>query len=486
MKVRCFALVAALVPLAAAGSGAAPSAPPVLHPCPPASQQPSGALCGQVPVPEDRAVKNGRQIALSVVVLPSRSPAGKGDPIFALAGGPGVGGTRLAVSYPRLYDMLQNDHDIVLVDQRGTGSSRPLFCGSSDPAQVPGRTLEELPDDQTLTQCRDRLAKEADLKQYTTAAAADDLEAVRQAFGYSKINLLGVSYGTRVGLEYLRRYRASVGAIALSGVFSPSYRYALNGPLESQQALERLFAMCAADVSCHDAFPRLGAEVDAIFAALDKKPASATLPMGDGQAPIKVTIPRKVFARQLAALLASREDLTVLPIALHSAAAGDFVPFAGLAIVREVSRNPQADGMALSVICAQDAAALTPAAISTATRGTFVRDDRAQFFKRACAIWPHGTPNQAAATAVKTDVPALLISGALDPITPSSYAADVARTLPKSAHVVVANVAHVPANPCVHGLVTTFLKDKSAADLDTSCAAKIPALKFATSMPKVQ
>jgi pimeloyl-ACP methyl ester carboxylesterase len=274
--------------------------------------------------------------------------------------------------------------------------------------------------------------------------------------------------------------------MALSGIFPPSYRYALNGPLESQQALERLFAMCAADATCHDAFPRLAADVEAVFAALDKKPASATLPIGDGQPPLKVTLSRRVFARELAALLTSREDLTVLPLALHNAAAGQFDAFAGIAIVRELTRNPQADGMALSTICAQDAAAPTPAAITAATRGTFLQGERAQFFKRACAIWPHGPADAAAAEPVRADVPALLISGALDPVTPSSYAAAVARTLSQSTHVVVSNVAHVPANPCVHGMVAGFLKDGSAKNLDTACAAKIPALKFATTMPKVQ
>jgi pimeloyl-ACP methyl ester carboxylesterase len=212
----------------------------------------------------------------------------------------------------------------------------------------------------------------------------------------------------------------------------------------------------------------------------------AAPPLAEGSRRSRSSISRKVFARELASLLASREDVTVLPLVLHGAATGDFMPFAGLAIVRETSRNPQADGTALSVICAQDAASLTPAAIAAATKGTFLRDDRAQFFKRACGIWPRGASDAGATSAVRADVPVLLISGALDPAAPSSYAADVARTLPKSVHVIVANVSHVPANPCVHGMVAGFLKAGSTQGLDTACAAKFPPLKFATSMPKVQ
>src|SRR5262245_47558178 len=110
--------------IAAASLAAAAAAPPVaLRPCPSDREQPSGALCGEIAVPENRAKTGGRQIALSVVVLPGRSPSAKTDPVFGVAGGPGAAGTRLAIAYPRLYDMLQNDHDIVLVDQRGTGGS---------------------------------------------------------------------------------------------------------------------------------------------------------------------------------------------------------------------------------------------------------------------------------------------------------------------------------------------------------------------------
>ena len=124
------AMAAFLVPIqvSASGRGVARVTGTALRPCPTERQQPAGSMCGEVSVPEDRGIKGGRQIALSVVVLPGRSAAGRADPIFGIAGGPGIGSTRLAVSYPRLYDALQADHDIVLVDQRGTGDSHPLKC----------------------------------------------------------------------------------------------------------------------------------------------------------------------------------------------------------------------------------------------------------------------------------------------------------------------------------------------------------------------
>jgi len=474
--------IALLVMLAAAPP---PDTPAALRPCPAASEQPSGALCGQVSVPENRAVNGGRQIALNVVVLPSRSAAGKSDPVFGLAGGPGFAATRLALSYPRLYDLLQNDHDIVLVDQRGTGASNPLFCSNADPEQSPARVLSEWPDDAALTQCRDRLAKIADLKQYTTSAAVDDLDAVRQALGYSRINLLGVSYGTRVALEYLRRYPARVRAAALNGVFPPAYRAGLNGPRESQQALQKLFSLCAADSTCSGAFPKLAADYATARAALDKAPANAAIPLPDGQM-LNATLSRSVFVRELGILLMFREDLMALPLVIHAAGGGDFMPFAALALSRELSRNLQADGLMLSVQCASDPQALSAAAVTAATRDTFAGDARARFLKRACAIWPRGTEPAAMAAPVRSETPVLLISGALDPVTPPPHAEEVVKLLPGGLHVVVANVGHVPANPCVHGMIAGFLKTGTAKGLDTGCAAAFPALKFATAMPKVQ
>jgi len=478
MMTACFAL---LVTLAAAGSGNGVT----LRPCPAASEQPSGALCGQVSVPEDRGVKGGRQISLSVVVLPSRSPAGKSDPVFGLAGGPGIGATRLAVSYPRLYDMLQNDHDIVLVDQRGTGDSNPLVCGA-DLSKNPGRVLDEWPDDKALTECRDQLTKTADLRQYTTSAAVDDLEAVRQALGYEKIDLLGISYGTRVALEYGRKYTARVRAMALNGVFSPAYRVGFNGPRESQQALQNLFGLCARDAACSGAFPRLADDFATVTTALEKAPAAATLPLAEGQPPMKVAISRRVFARELGQMLLMRDDLTAVPLVIHAAAVGDYVPFAGLAIMRQLARNPPADGAALSVLCSDGGSPMNAADLTAATRGTFQRDDRAQFLKHACAIWPRAAGAALSATPVRAVTPALLISGALDPIVPQTYAAEVAKGLPNSLHVTVANVAHVPANPCVHGMLAAFLKSGTTNGLETGCAAGIPPLKFVTSLPKVQ
>jgi len=474
----CAAVLSAAVPTASA-------APPALKPCPAASQQHSGALCGQVSVPENRAKAGGRQISLNLVVLPGRSASAKSDPVFGIAGGPGAASTRLSLAFPRLYDMLQNDHDIVLVDQRGTGESNPLSCQTADLTKTPEAALAEM-DNAAITACRDRLARTADLAQYTNAAAVEDLDAVRQALGYARVNLLANSYGTRVALEYLRRYPAQVRTIAMNGVFAPEYRLGLHGSREAQQSLDDVIAKCAAIADCNAAFPKAGADVASVLAAFEKGPATASVPTGDGRT-VKITLTRAIFVRELRQLLSSRDGIQALPLLFHTAASGDYMPFAAAALERALARSGQADGTALSILCSSDAAVPYPAAaLAQGTRGTFLRDERAQFLKRACAVWPHAAATAAASTPVKGNTPALLISGALDPVTPPAFAASVAKSLPNSANVVFQNAAHVLANQCVHGILTAFFKSGSASGLDTSCVAAFPALRFMTSMPKVQ
>jgi len=375
---------------------------------------------------------------------------------------------------------MQADHDVVLVDLRGTGRSNPLVCTSVDMQTAPGRALDDLPDNAALTACRDRLAKNADLKQYTLNAAVLDLEAVRVALGYGKINVLAISYGTRLGLEYVRKFGTQVRALALSGVVAPSQVWGLTYPRTSQVALQRVFDACAAQPDCQKAFPGLSKDLSTALAALDKAPAQASVSIADNLPAIKVTVSRATFTRELAQFLLIRDDTGAIPLIVHQAATGDFMPFAALALQRHAVRPQAADGLQLSLACTHDAPLFTPAAVTASAQGTFSRDDRAEFLRRACAIWPHGTA--AALTPITSAVPTLLISGSLDPLTPPSNAAAVAKTLSNSVQLVIENASHVPANACVNGAIQAFFKIGATTAVDASCKSALPPVKFVTSL----
>ena len=153
----------------------------------------------------------GRQIELNIAIIPaiSRSPAP--DPMFFLAGGPGEAATQSYIAIASAFGSIRTKRDIVLVDQRGTGGSHPLECSNS--------YQEDDDESDYLSACLSQL--DADPRLYTTSIAMQDLDQVRDALGYEKINLYGASYGTRAALVYLRMFPEHVRTIILDGAAPP-------------------------------------------------------------------------------------------------------------------------------------------------------------------------------------------------------------------------------------------------------------------------
>src|SRR6266487_7101069 len=161
-------------------------------------------LCGKLTVFENRQTRTGRTIDLNVVLLPAFDPKNKAEPLFDLAGGPGVAATSRAIFYATEGREYRRKHDIVLVDQRGTGQSNPL---TAEPKKkTPQDYLTEMYPVNYVKNLRRTLEQRADLTQYTTSIAMDDLDEVRSWLGYERINLLGLSYGSRAAVVYMRQH----------------------------------------------------------------------------------------------------------------------------------------------------------------------------------------------------------------------------------------------------------------------------------------
>ena len=184
--------------------------------------EPQG-LCGSVQRPLDPARATGPQIAVHYAVLPALARNKHPDPVVFLAGGPGQSAIEIAGQVAALLARFSNRRDIVLVDQRGVGRSAPLLCDSDDPALPLAEQFSLERQRARLADCLKKLQAlpQGDLRQYTTSIAVQDLDAVRQALGAERINLVGASYGTRVGLEYLRVYPGRVRRVVLDGIAPP-------------------------------------------------------------------------------------------------------------------------------------------------------------------------------------------------------------------------------------------------------------------------
>ena len=172
------------------------------------------AKCGIVKVPLDPQRPEGAVVGLKVAVFEAEARRAEPDAIFLLAGGPGQSAVRAFASQVVSGMRLGVRRDIVLVDVRGTGGSDALRCGSD--ASI-AAMLRLSPDTKRLQRCAEKYAERAPF--HTTAHLADDLDLVRKALGYERINLVGTSYGTRLAFEYLRRHptRASPPPFIPSG-----------------------------------------------------------------------------------------------------------------------------------------------------------------------------------------------------------------------------------------------------------------------------
>jgi pimeloyl-ACP methyl ester carboxylesterase len=233
-------------------------------------------LCGSYEVFEDREARSGRTITLNIAVLPAVSSSPRPDPIFYLAGGPGGAATARAASFRSSW--MRTDRDVVMVDQRGTGGSNPLRCalrGGPDDAQ--GYLFTGFEDPELLRGCRGRLESGADLRMYTTPLAMADIDEVRSAMGYDTINLLGLSWGSRSALVYMRQHPGQVRRAILNGIAPPALTYPLYHARDSQRALDLILEECAGDASCAAAFPHLGREFQEILEGLGSSPVEVAI-----------------------------------------------------------------------------------------------------------------------------------------------------------------------------------------------------------------
>ncbi len=484
-------LVAALATLLAVPALADP--PPrrlPLEPCEIEGVE-GGALCGTLEVWENRATRQGRKIGLKVVVLPATGPELAPDPLFLFAGGPGDGVTSHAAGAAQEYAELRKKRDLVMVDQRGTGGSNLLQCdvpGGKDDVQG---YFEPAFSAETARRCRAELEKVADLTQYTTTIAADDVEEVRQWLGYGKINLEGGSYGTLAAQIYLRRYPQNVRTATLYGTAGIEQFLPFFHARDGQRSLDLLIEACLGDSACRTAFPRLRAEVREVLARLERERARAEvqLPGQEGKTP--VTISRGPFAEQLRFLLYDAATAGLLPLVVHEAHRGNFEPFASLNVMWQSQlRELLAYGMHLSVTCAEDLPFGDQSRIQRLTEGTYLGDFRIRQQLAACAEWPRGAIPPDFHEPVRSDVPVLLISGNFDPVTPPFWAEEALRYFPRGRHFVVADGHHglggLANSECLLGIGRAFIEQGEAESLDGSCFATMTRRPFVTSLEQFE
>ena len=425
------------------------------------------ARCGTVPVPEDRQRPDVRTIALNVIVMPATTKSSL-PPLFDIDGGPGLPSTKNVAFYASAGSAYRNDRDVVMVDQRGTGGSNPLQCPAFSKAEAAYRPLYPAAQ---VRECRRALEQTADLTKYGTAEAVADLDAVRAALGYRQVDLFGLSYGSTVALRYIATYPNRVRAAVLMGVSPASATPPKGHALAGDRALKKLVDQCRNDAACAAAFD---AEED-IGLARARLPSIPGAPGPD------------IFFEKLRSLMYLPTGSRRVPLVLSRAAAGDLAPF--FAATKPQGPSLYADGMHLSVICSEGMALMDVAAARAAAKATIFGDYRLRQQQQACAEWPKAQVPDDHLQPVRSDVPVLLISGELDPVTPPEFAHEAGKTLPNSRHVVIAASGHLfdgmsGVDTCLDPLILDFLQTGDVQTLKVGCVSSMKPPPFLTSMER--
>lgn len=430
--------------------------------------------CGSFEVFEDREHKRGRRIVLKIVVFPATGQDKKPDPLFYIPGGPGSSATEDAPYVAQEFAKIREHRDLVFVDQRGTGGSNPLNCEFFKPADLRSYFGEYFPLADVRT-CREQLEPKADLKLYTTTIAADDLDDVRAALGYERINVIGGSYGTRAAQVYLKLHSRRVRAVILHGVSPTNQFMPRDFPGHTERALNGVIAECAADDACRSAFPNLAAEVKSVLERLLRGPVEVELKRDET---VHVSLSRDLVAEAIRYFLYQPSGASRIPLFIHLAAQGNFRPLgeAALDFRRQIVATGS-NGMYLSVTCAEDLPLIKPGEGERNGLNTFLGDYRLRQQRAACALWPRGKIPNNYAEPTRSDVPALILTGQWDPVTPPIYGDTAAKYLSHSLHVIVPHGGHgfngLSGSDCINSLIVSFVERGTTTGLDTSCVNSI-------------
>jgi pimeloyl-ACP methyl ester carboxylesterase len=454
--------------------------------------------CFDLSVPENRAALPGNTIKVHVAVF--RGKPG-GTPVFELNGGPGGSSDAIAVglalglpSVAQGPGRLLEIGDYVLIDQRGTGRSLPLLhCAQRE----------------SEAQCGKRLsAKGIDLRGYVTKGNAEDLHALKLALGVPKVALHGISYGSRLALEMLRRHPEDLAGTIIDGVMPAHAPVLSEGDKNLDELLTRIFAACAADGACNAAYP----DLEQAFVQAQKKLDETDVTI-DGERydfgafwgevsqrlyedGFAAKVPGRIYDVVRLSPAALADKITEERAAEEAAYFAEHDALSNKALLGEVearmTNDPtpeaadMATGMFTSVVCSDYAQyeSLEQALKLEETVRPALRNRAAvEWIFEACAGWPKADKASDVFAPVLSPLPVLAVAGAFDPATPARWRDFAAEGLSQHQKLTMAAGAHGAVDACAMTAKLGFLAAPGGA-LDTSCGAAqkisfaVPATSF--------
>jgi len=435
----------------------------------------TAAWCTDFDVAENPAEPEGRRIGLHLAVIRSDAVKPDADIVVMLAGGPGEAATQ-AFADTAVYAGVLKHHDVLLLDQRGTGGSNPLNCKRTAEtlrAQAPDSDVPSASEvRKRVASCLAEVQKQADPRYYTTTIAVDDLENVRRALGAPLFDLIGVSYGTRVAQQYLMRHPDAVRSAVLD---SPAPNQLILGEgfaASLESALKRDFADCITAPACKKAFSDPMQTLYKLRDGLRANPHEVTFRDPRTFEPVSRVLTPGSLVGVVRLFAYEPETAALLPLSIDAAAHGDFAPLLGQQRLLDADLAGDINGgMGMSVICSEDADELReqPQDADTMLGNLLVEQIKAQ-----CGVWPHGAMPADFHAPLRSDKPILILSGSRDPVTPPTYGEEIMQGLSNARHLVLKGQGHaVLGRGCMPKLVERFIDHPDPKNLDASCVDRL-------------
>ncbi|RDS83232.1 alpha/beta fold hydrolase [Dyella psychrodurans] len=439
----------------------------------PGSGATAEAWCTTFEVPENRDDPHSRRIGLKLAIARSDAQVPEPDMAVLLAGGPGEAATESWVVEATAFAEVRKHHDVLLLDQRGTGGSNPLSCkNAEDKSNDNALTVDLNKMRKDVAACLDEVRQKADPRYYTTTVAAQDLEDVRKALGSPQLDLVGVSYGTRMAQQYLKHYPDGVRSVVLDSAVPNQVILGEDFAANLDDALKRDFAGCMAVPACKQ---RFGDSMQTLYQLRDALRANPhTVSFRDPQTYETVERPLSEFslASVVRMFAYQPETAALLPLSINAAAHGDVGPLLGQAkLLNGDLSGDMNSGMSMSVICSEDADLLQP---NPQDQNTILGNHLVDGLKAQCDVWSHGTRPADFHAPLKSDKPILILSGEFDPVTPPRYGEEILPGLTDGRQLVFKGQGHsLLGRGCMPQLLSKFIDKPDPKHLDASCLDKL-------------
>ncbi|AZI44075.1 alpha/beta hydrolase [Deinococcus psychrotolerans] len=430
-------------------------------------------VCGVLDVPAHYADPLGPHYALPVGVYRAPAASRMLDPTIILNGGPGQRTASLAPVLTTLAAVLAPHRDLIVFDQRGVGEVRPnLACPeavlhmSQNFTRTVNQGTEQLTQD--IQACFKRSQTQGvQLDSFNSQESADDVAALAQALGATKINLYGGSYGSRLAQEVMRRHPDLLRAIILDGVVTTNVNYLQNRLSTADAALRAHLTYCKSDPACNRAYPQLSERLEALASRLDHHPPQIAVQDVKSNHPLQIPLNTANFGNLLTLFLYSTALTPSLPAFIDTVDKGHYESLPGLFEVLQALGALNTLGMQFAVGCNEVVPYGQPKdQVSTgATRVmTAVFDKALGMYSAACVGFTWARLPATLRQPVDSNVPTLMLSGLFDPVTPPAYAREVAAHLSQAQLVEFVDGAHGQldlsgSHACANDLMTSFITD---------------------------